>query len=123
MIKEIQEWLTAQLPDYKPFIGEWSDDPTLDKKFIYAVQGTGGAGPRVGDRYPTYRVLLLGPKNGRKHQLQILADANDLIKTTLDQGGIMPCGAANIRATGEPAGPGLTTENRVWVSIHFEITF
>lgn len=122
MIKELQEWISAQLPTYTPFIGSWDDVPNLHNNYLFAVQGSGGT-PQVDTRYDIFRVLLLGPRNGRQHQLQVMGDANLLVDSTLREGAIIPCGAANLRSLGGPIGPALTTENRVFVSLSFQIIF
>ena len=122
MIQEMQEWVSAHLPTYKPFIGQWEDSPALADEFMFAVQGSGGT-PQIDTRYDIVRLLLLGPRNGRQHQLQVLSDANLLINSTMVEGAIIPCGAANLRALGGPVGPSLTTENRVCVSVPFQIIF
>ena len=122
MILELKDWVLAQLPTYSPAIGEWQDSPATYERFIFAIQAHGGS-PRVDVRYPNFRVLLLGPRNGRDKQLQVFADADKLVAATMAENAIIPCGAANLRALGEPTGPGLTTENRIWVSVPFEIIF
>ena len=122
MIQELQEWVSAHLPTYKPFIGQWDDSPALADDFMFAVQSSGGT-PQAEIRYDMFRLLLLGPRNGRKHQLQVMADANLLINNTMSEGAIIPCGAANLRALSGPVGPALTTENRVYVSVPFQIIF
>ena len=122
MFEEFADWLKAVLGDsYEYARGQWVDSTTSDSKFYCSIQGAGGPMPDVDDRRPRYRVILLGPKNGRQHASALQADVEKIMEASLS--GVVPCGAASIRAIGEPSGPGYTTENRAWVSVTFQVTF
>lgn len=122
-LSDFAEWAAGIVgPDYVSCIGPWIDTPALQDKFILSISGSGGAAPVVDVRYPRVRVVLLGPRNGQAHKLRVLTDADALIVAAIERV-IMPCGAANIRALGEPQGPALTTENRPWVGLSFEAIF
>lgn len=120
MFDALVDWLTAVLgTDYQYSRGMWVDHAAIKNLFVCSVQATGGPAVDVEDRRPRFRVLLLGPENGRQHAQQVQADAEALIAATMD--GAAPCGAANIRAMTEVIGPGYTAENRAWVQVDFQV--
>lgn len=122
MSDELFEWLELVLGDrYLQSAGQWIDAPENYGAFIVAVYGTGGPPTDVDLQLPTYRVLLLGPRNGRGHHDQIKTDIHALVRLAIS--GATPCGAAGIRAISQPVGPGYTSENRPWYSVEFQITY
>lgn len=125
MVVEFKDWLMACLPPaatYVPFIGMWQDTRQNEKQFLMAVQQEPAGGPVVDLQRANFRVILLGPQNGREHQLQIMTDAQALITAAVDRA-IIPCGAAHVISLGAAMGPGLTTENRPWAQLNFQIIF
>ena len=120
MYDALVDWLETILPDYQMSRGMWVDNPALNDLFICAVQASGGPAIDVDDRRPRYRVILLGPRNGRQHAAQVQADAEAIQAATMAG---QPCGAASIRAMSEPTGPGYTQENRAHMQLDLQITF
>ncbi|MCI2809390.1 phage tail termination protein [Eoetvoesiella caeni] len=122
MLNEFKEWAEAVLGSaYVYSMGMWTDRPGIAESKICAIQGNGGPGPDVDDRRARFRVILLGPANGRQHAAAIMADVQALALAAL--GDSVPCGAARVRAIGEPTGPGYTNETRAWFSLDFEVLF
>lgn len=121
MFDEVLEWLQLLLPDYLISRGMWVDHPDLSDVFICSVQQAGGAAIDVDDRRPRYRVILLGPRNGRQHVEEVQADAEIIQAATMCDD--HPCGAATIQAMTEPQGPGYTSENRAWWQVDLQVTF
>lgn len=68
-----------------------------------------------------FKVILLGPKGVRKHVVDVGNSIETLAQVAL--GDSVPCGAASVRAIGEPIGPGYTTENRAWYSLDLEVLY
>lgn len=122
MVLDFQEWVAIYLPDYKPWIGQWEDLPDDKNKFLVSIEQQSGGNPVVDVQYANYRVVLLGPQNGKNKKLQVMADAQLLIDAAIKHE-IMPCGAANVRSLGAAMGPGLTAENRPWAQLTFELIF
>lgn len=120
MLDDFEAWLVAVMgTGYAMAIGAW-EETTADAGTMYcSLQKVGSPSPSAGDRTLQYRVVLLGRKQQRQDAQQLLVDAEKLMQAVM--GGIMPCGAANIRAVGEPVGPSVTTENRSWVQIDFQV--
>ncbi|MBV7482525.1 hypothetical protein [Bordetella sp. BOR01] len=123
MFDAFVDWLklTASPTRYTYSRGMWIDSLALADTWIAVVLATGGPGPDVDDRRQRFRVLLLGPRNGRQYADDIQVDMESLAAAAL--GDSAPCAAASVRAIGEPSGPGYTTENRAWVSLDFEVLF
>ena len=122
MFNEFVEWLRLILgTKYQYSRGMWVDSPALVTARIAAIYAMGGPQPDVDDRRPRFRVLLLGPQNGRQYAADIQTDMELLMQAV--QGDLLPCGAASVLAIGEPAGPAYTTENRPWMSLDFQVTF
>lgn len=123
MFDAFVDWLklTVSADRYSYSRGMWVDSPALETVWIAAVLANGGPGPDVEDRRARFRLLLLGPRNGRQYADDVQADMETLMQAAL--GDSKPCGAASVRAIGEPSGPGYTAENRAWVSIDFEVLF
>lgn len=123
MFDEFKAWVEAVLEGrYKPTQGQWEETTANQADFFCSLHSLGGPSPDVDDRRPRYRVLLLGPRGSRAAVEQTKADIHALADAALS-GDLIPCGAASIRALGEPAGPGYTTENRAWWSLDFQITY
>lgn len=121
MYNEFIAWVQAVLGDqYQASRGQWVDSPSLADVWIASIHAMGGAAVSVDDRRPRYRVLLLGPRNGRQHADAIGQHADNLIRAAI-YGDLVPCGAAHIRAMSEPSGPGYTTENRAWYSVELQV--
>lgn len=122
MFNEFVEWLRLTLgTKYQYSRGMWVDSSALVTARIAAIYAMGGPQPDVDDRRPRFRVLLLGPQNGRQYAADIQTDMELLMQAV--QGDLLPCGAASVLAIGEPAGPAYTTENRPWMSLDFQVTF
>jgi hypothetical protein len=97
----------------------WIDSPSVNGAFIASVQQMGGPAPDVEDRVIRFKVILLGPRDGRKHVVAVEQTMESLAQAAL--GDSSPCGAASVRAVGEAVGPGYTSENRPWYSLDFEV--
>lgn len=122
MYDHFVDWLKLTLGSkYEYSRGMWVDRPELANTWIAAVLANGGPRPDVEDRRPRFRVLLIGPRNGRQYADDVQADMELLMQASL--GDSRPCGAASVSAIGEPSGPGYTTETRAWVSLDFEVLF
>jgi len=114
------DWVKATVgQDYLYSRGMWVDSPAVHEAFIASVQQTGGSDPDVEDRRLRFRVILLGPRDGRKHVTQVEQTMESLAQAAL--GDSSPCGAASVRAVGEAVGPGYTSENRPWYSLDFQV--
>lgn len=122
MVLDFQEWVAIFLPDYEAWIGPWEDNPANKNKFVFGIQQQSGGAPVVDIQRANYRVVLLGPQNGKNQKLKVMRDCQALIDATI-QHEIMPCGAANVRSLGAAMGPGLTAENRPWAQLNFELIF
>ena len=102
-----QDWLASILGEgYQYSRGMWVDHPSLDSAFIAAIQQTGGPPTQVDIRRLRFKVILLGPKGVRKHVVDVGNSIETLAQVAL--GDSVPCGAASVRAIGEPIGPGYT---------------
>lgn len=116
------DWLTSVLGEaYEVSSGQWVDGQDLAETWIAAVVQNGGPPVSVDDRRQRYRVILLGPRNGRQHVSTINQSIESLVQAAM--GDAVPCGAASVRAIGEPVGPGYTTENRAWYSLDLQVLF
>ncbi|MFM9867045.1 phage tail termination protein [Achromobacter xylosoxidans] len=114
------EWVTSIVgPGYLYSRGMWVDSPAVHGDFIASIQKMGGPEPDVEDRRPRFKVILLGPRDGRKHAISVEQTMESLAQAAL--GDSSPCGAASVRAVGEAVGPGYTSENRPWYSLDFEV--
>lgn len=121
MFDEFIEWAQAVIGGtYNPSRGIWVDSPQAAGLFIAAYHQTGGPMPQVDVRRPRFRVILLGPRDGRQHTISVQNSAEALMQATL--GDLLPCGAARVAAM-EPVGPGFTEENRPFFSLDFELIF
>src|SRR5690606_39737204 len=97
----------------------WVDHVALNDAFICAIQSVGGPQIDVEDRRPRFRVILLGPRNGRQHAAEVQGHAEALIIAAMESE--PPCGAAHLRVISEVTGPGYTSENRAWCSIELQV--
>ncbi len=122
MFNELIEWLGAILPGYEISRGMWVDHSSIYDAFICSVQSSGGPAIDVDDRRPRYRIVLLGPRNGRQHAQAVQQAAEAICEATIE-GALIPCGSAAIRAMTEPVGPGYTSENRAWVQVDLQIIY
>lgn len=123
MLIEMEAWLRALLPvDFKMSVGEWVEPQNADEVKYCSLTQEAGPAVEVETRRARFRVILLGRRMQRGDALELAAAANSLIEVAID-GSLVPCGAAIIRAMGEPVGPGSTTEQRAWFSIDFQVTF
>lgn len=123
MVVEFVDWLRDLLPaEYVPFVGAWQDTKQNQYQFLFAVQQENSSAPIVDYQRANFRVILLGPQNGREHQLRIMQDAQDLINAAIARATI-PCGAAHVTSSGSAMGPGLTTEYRAWAQLNFQLIF
>jgi len=121
MLNNFKEWVEGVLgTDYVYSLGMWVDHPGVAENWICSIQKNSGPGPDVDDRRQRFRLILLGPANGRNYSSNVELDIEALISMTMS--GISPCGSANIRS-GEAAGPGYTSEDRAWYSLDFEVLF
>ncbi|HBO3404126.1 TPA: hypothetical protein L4S50_002371 [Pseudomonas aeruginosa] len=119
-----QDWLASILGDgFQYSRGMWVDHPSLDSAFIAAIQQTGGPPTQVDVRHLRFKVILLGPKGmeSRKRVADVGRSIEAVAQAAL--GDSVPCGAASVRAIGEPIGPGYTTENRAWYSLDLEVLY
>lgn len=128
MFDEFCDWVQSLLDGYTFRKGQWEESKGMPAAKICSIHALGGPAPDVEDRRPRFRVILLGPRldpdiqeSGRGAVDAIKTDIYALAQAAL--GGNAPCGAAAIRAMGEPSGPGYTTENRAWWSLDFQITY
>lgn len=123
MLSELEAWLNAIIPASYGFtfvVGEWVEPTNGDDIRYCAITQEGGRDVDVDDRRPNYRVVLIGRRNQRGDARELAAAAEILMKATIDPA-LLPCGAANIRAMGEPVGPGVTAEQRAWFSLNLQL--
>lgn len=123
MFEEMREWLASILgTGYVIARGRWDEDGTNALTKFGVVVSLGGPNPDVEDRRQNYRLLLVGPRNDMAATDDLQADIYALARAILARDTI-PCGAADVQSTGEPTGPGYTTENRAWYSLDIQIIF
>lgn len=122
LFDDLKEWLQLHISaGYVSAIAPWVETGTDGAVRYCVIGGDSGPAPDVEDRRKNFNVYLLGPKNSQGAAMHLLQDAEAVIAAIM-LGEVLPCGAANIAALGEPIGPGLTTENRPWVQINLQIT-
>ncbi len=120
MYEKLKEWIESLLDSkYQYSMGAWVDDKSI--QYICAIYSNGGAAVDVDTRRPRFKVMLVGPENGRQHAAILLSDIELLMQESIY--GTVPCGAAAIRAMTEPSGVGYTEENRPFLSVDFQITY
>lgn len=124
MLNEMEAWISSIIAPFGAFtmaVGEWVEPTGAAEAMYCALTQEGGRAVDVEDRRPHYRVVILGRRNKRGDSKTLAAAAEALVAASID-GSFIPCGAASIRAMGEPVGPGFTAEQRAWFSIDFQIT-
>lgn len=122
MYEAMMDWLQALIgSDYEISRGQYVEDPSNKDSRIAVLYGEGGPAPMAGDRSPRFRVLLLGPAKSRGSAQSVSEDIQKLMDACED--GVVPCGAANIRAITEPVGPGYTADDRAWLSVTVEVQY
>jgi len=121
MLVEFRNWVGTVITGYVYAYGQWVEASAEDSNWYCVVQAAGGPAPVVDTRYPRFRVILLGRRSHREDAQQLIDAVETLIEAGM--GDSLPCGAANVRAMGEPSGPGYTQENRAWCQIDFEVIF
>ena len=122
MFEELTEWLAAILGSTWNLVdGGLPNTTDFDAGFYCVIRGDGGAAPDVDDRRPRYRLVLMGPKNKRAEKTAVRAAASALMDACL--GDTTPCGAASVKAMGEPIGPSYTADDRAWMSVNLQITY
>lgn len=122
MYSALVEWLQSILgSSYQYSRGAYVDSAAIKDLFICVIHGQGGTAIDVDDRRPSYRVILLGPENGRQYAAQIQDDMELIMRATIESDS--PCGAAHIQAINEPVGPAYTIENRPWCAVDLQVTF
>ena len=122
MYSHFMDWVESIVGStFQMSSGQWQDHPGLDDIWVAAVLSQGSLAIDVDDRKPRYKVIVLGPRNGRQHVMALAAVAEALAEATL--GDLLPCGAASVRVMSEPTGPGYTTEDRVWFSVDFQLIY
>lgn len=120
-LDDLRDWFALMLPDYTLALGQWVEPPNGDTSRYVVIQAAGGGAPVLDVRYPRFRVILLGRRQHPEDAPGIMTDAGALVTAGIEDS--RPCNAALLRATGEPTGPGLTTENRAWASFTIEVIF
>jgi len=122
MFDELVEWLSAVLGSTWVVVdGGLPNSTDFDKGFYCIIRGMGGLAPDVDDRRPHYKMMLLGPKNNRAAKAEVRSAAGNIMNACL--GDTTPCGAASVKAMGEPIGPSYTVDDRAWMSVDLQITF
>jgi hypothetical protein len=119
-IDALIDWLkinpTLVGADY--FRGPWEENENNTDKFLVALMGNGGGGQSPYTRQQNIRVIMLGPINGNTQELDNIA-ASTLNR--LLSGDYKACGIAQIEVIGGIIGPGITTENRPWCELNFQL--
>lgn len=129
MFEAFADWIGLTFPNdkqgtqggYMHWRGPWVDSPALKPRRILVIIPMGGPAPNVEDRRKRFQVIMLGIENNRADSVQVGKDIELLADAAL--GNSRPCGAASVRAMGEPTGPGFTTENRAFYMLDFEVIF
>lgn len=111
---KLQDWLSTAVY----FRGPWIDDSGNRDKYMVSLAGSGGGGSGVFTRKQNIRVILLGPIDGNTQTLDEIAAAT--LSRTIT-GDYQACGIAQIEVIGGIIGPGITTENRPWCEINFQL--
>ena len=121
-LDDMRAWAAPSVSAGFAFVfGAWVETTTAADTKYCVLQATGGATPDTDVRRARYRVILLGRRNQRQDGAEVLQVAGAMVQAAI--AGLVPCGAANIRASAEPVGPGFTTEARAWAQVDFEVTF
>jgi hypothetical protein len=119
-IDALIEWLKAEqaLTDAVYFRGPWVEDDNNRESYLVSLGGSGGGGSNVFTRKQNIRVIILGPVDGNTQSLDDIA-AQTLRRTL--SGDYTACSIAQIEIIGGIIGPGITTENRPWCELNFQV--
>lgn len=119
-IDALTEWLKSEqaLANAVYFRGPWIDDSNNANNYLVSIAGSGGGGTNVFTRKQNIRVIILGPIDGNTQTLDDIA-AQTLRRTI--NGDYQACGITQIEVIGGIIGPGITTENRPWCEINFQL--
>lgn len=120
--EDVEAWLKLHITGYAHVFAPWVETGQDGPTKYCVLAGDGGLRPIAEDRAKNFTVFLIGPVRSQQASKTLLADAS-LIMAAIIAGEVLPCGAANIVALGEPIGPGLTSENRAWVQINIQVMF
>lgn len=121
MFESVKDWVQAHIGQgYRMVDGGFIDGTAFEKDYMCVIKGKGGAAPDVDDRRPRYQLILLGPRNNRPAVAQVRAATEALMEACL--GDTVPCGAASVKALGEPVGPSYTVEDRAWMTVELQLT-
>lgn len=122
MFESLKDWVQAAITDsFTLADGGFPDGPAFAPKHMCVIRGSGGPAPDVEDRRPRYKLFILGPQKDRAAVSRVREAAEALMQAC--QGDTAPCGAASVKALGEPIGPSYTAEDRAWVSIELQLTY
>lgn len=111
---KLQDWLSTAVY----FRGPWIEDDSNRDKYMVSLGGSGGGGSSVFTRKQNIRVIMLGPIDGNTQTLDQIAAAT--LSRTIT-GDYQACGITQIEVIGGIIGPGITTENRPWCEINFQL--
>jgi hypothetical protein len=122
-IDALIEWLKVEqaLTDALYFRGPWTEDGNNNDKYLVSLAGSGGiggSGAGIHTRKQNIRIIMLGPVDGNTQIIEDIAAAT--VKRTINQD-YRACGIAQIQVIGGIIGPGITTENRPWCEINFQL--
>lgn len=120
MSEAFRDWLGTLISGYVMAQGRWVEDASNATSYFCVLQYSGRA-PENEVRYPSVRVLLVGPRAVPGAVLKLQSDAELILQAVTSEARTKPVCAANVRATSEPVGPGYTKENRAWFSLDFEL--
>lgn len=111
---KLQDWLSSAAY----FRGPWVDDANNRESYLVSLAGSGGGGTDVFTRKQNIRVIMLGPVNGNTRTIEDIA-TETVRRTLLDD--YQACSIAQIEVIGGIIGPGITTENRPWCEVNFQL--
>lgn len=111
---KLQDWLSSAAY----FRGPWVEDNNNREKYLVSLGGSGGGGTDVFTRKQNIRVIMLGPINGNTRTIEDIA-TETVRRTLLDD--YQACSIAQIEVIGGIIGPGITTENRPWCEVNFQL--
>lgn len=121
MFESLKDWVQEAIGQgYRLVDGGFIDGQSFALDHMCVIKGRGGMAPDVDDRRPRYMIVLLGPRNDRPAVAQVRAAAEALMEACL--GDTVPCGAASVKALGEPIGPSYTVEDRAWMTVELQLT-
>lgn len=121
MFEAFKDWVQAHIGQgFRMVDGGFIDGKSFEDNSMCVIQGKGGMAPDVDDRYPRYRLIILGPRNDREAVARVRVAVESLMQACL--GDTVPCGAASVKALGEPVGPSYTVEDRAWMTVELQLT-